>query len=261
MHTLHRIWQDLRHFENLDLYLTVLVAVSLAVFNLVGISLSAYLAPLTLAVLGMLAFTSLINRHHIDELRQAFVHPAGDFFLQEFPSDMSGNFDTATEIWMIGVSLHRTINFRYEKIEAKLRQGHKFKVMLVHPDGPGIAMAVTRNYARKDVTPKSALIHTNLQALCDLQAIAPDRFEVRTIQNPLSYGVIATNPHTATGSLYLEHYTFGISTESLPRFVLRASDGEWYDFFKREIDAMWNYGVVWQCDLEKDVVDPEIRTV
>ncbi len=250
MHTIQRIWKDIRHFENIDLYITVIVAISLAILNLIGIALSSYIAPLTLAVLGLLAFTSLINRHHIDELRETFAHSASDFFMEEFPSEIKGNFDTATEIWLVGVSLHRTINFNYEKIEKKLRQGHKFKVMLVHPEGAGIEMAVSRNYARKEVAAKSAIIRNVLQMLCDLQKIAPSQFEVRTIQNPLSYGVVAINPNTASGTLYLEHYTFGISTESLPRFVMRASDGKWYDFFKKEILSMWDYGIVWQGETD-----------
>ncbi len=248
MHTIQRIWKDIRHFENIDLYITVIVAIGLVILNLFGVALTAYIAPLTLAVLGLIAFTSLINRHHIDELRETFVRSASDFFIEEFPTDLKGNFDTATEIWLVGVSLHRTINFNYEKIEKKLRQGHRFKVMLVHPEGAGIEMAVSRNYARKEIATKSAVIHNVLQMLCDLQKIAPNQLEIRTIQNPLSYGVVATNPNTASGALYLEHYTFGISTESLPRYVMRASDGRWYDFFKEEILAMWNYGIVWQCN-------------
>lgn len=247
MRTLKRIWKDIRRFENLDSYITIVVAISLAILNLIGVPVSTSIASLTLAVLGLFAFTNLINRHRIDELYESFNRSASNFFMEEFPSEVRSNFESATEIWLIGVSLHRAVTFNYEKIESKIRQGHKFKVMLVHPEGPGIEMAMSRNYPRRrEVAPKSSQIRTILQLLCDLQKIAPERLEVRTIQNPLSYGVLATNPDTASGVLYLEHYTFGISTESLPRFVMRASDGNWYDFFKREIRAMWDYGVVWQ---------------
>jgi hypothetical protein len=248
MRTLGRIWNDISHFENIDLYITVIVAVGLAIFNLLGIAPSSYIAPLTLAVLGLLGFTSLINRHRIDEIHEALSHSPSEFFMEEFPSDWKNNFDTANEVWLIGVSLHRTVNFNYEKIEKKLRQGHKFKIMVVSPEGPSIEMTMTRNYPRKDVGPRLAGIRNTLQLLCDLQKIGPGLLEVRTIEYPLSYGVIVTNPHTASGVMYLEHYTFGISTESLPRFIVRASDGKWYDFFKREIQAMWDYGVAWQSE-------------
>jgi hypothetical protein len=248
MRTLNRIWNDISHFENIDLYITVVVAVGLAILNLLGVAPSTYIAPLTLAVLGLLGFTSLINRHRIEELQETLTHSTGEFFMDEFPAEWKNNFDTANEIWLMGVSLHRTVNFNYEKIERKLRQGHKFKVMVVSPEGSSIEITMTRNYPRKEVAPKRASIRNTLTLLCDLQKIAPELLEVRTIQFPLSYGVVATNPNTASGTLYLEHYTFGISTDSLPRYVMRASDGKWYDFYKREIQAMWDCGVVWECD-------------
>lgn len=197
--------------------------------------------------MGLLAFTSLINRHHIDELREALTNPISDFFIEKFPLDMEKNFKEATEVWLYGVSLHRTISFSYEEIEKKLHQGHRFRVLVVHPDGPGIEMAVSRNYASKEVDATRNRITNVLKLLCNLQRIDPERFEVRTIQNPLTYGVVATNPQTTSGVFYLEHYTFGISTEALPKFVLRAGNGKWHDFFKREAQAMWDYGVEWKC--------------
>ena len=109
-------------------------------------------------------------------------------------------------------------------------------------------MAVARNYARREVEPKSSEIRFNLQLLCDLGKISPDKLEVRTIQYPLAYGVTAVNPDTASGALYLEHYCFRTASDSLPRFVLRAEDGQWYDFFKKEIRALWDAGVGWPCD-------------
>jgi len=244
--TINRILKDLRQFDNLDLYITVTVAIVLAVLNLVGVASAAYLAPLTLAVLGLLALTSLINRHHMDELREALTQPISDFFVEKFPDDLEQSFKEATEVWLYGVSLHRTINFRYAEIEAKLQQGHKFRVLVVHPDGPGAAMAASRNYASQDVDLTRDRITNVLKLLCRLQQIAPERFEVRTIQNPLTHGMVATNPSAASGMLYLEQYTFG-ATEALPKFVLRAGNEKWYDFFKKEMQAMWDYGVAWKC--------------
>jgi hypothetical protein len=50
-----------------------------------------------------------------------------------------------------------------------------------------------------------------------------------------------------SGALYLEHYPFRTASDSVPKFVLCARDGYWYDFFKREILALWNAGVEWSC--------------
>lgn len=247
MQTLSRFWHDIKNFENLDLYLTVAVAIGFPILNMLGSVSDEFLPPLTLAVLSLLAITSLINRHRIDDLHQTLIGSPTDLFMEEFPEDLKSNLESASELWLVGVSLHRTINFNYATLERKLRQGHRIRVLIVHPEGPGVEMAVSRNYTRKEVAVTSSRIRDNLQLLCDLRAIAPERMAIRTIQNPLSYGVVATNPDSATGSLYIEHYTFGVSPISMPRYVIRAQDGKWYDFFKQEVVSMWEYGVDWEC--------------
>lgn len=248
MRVLRRIWHDIKSGENIDLYITVTVALSLAVLNLVGVAPQTYLAPITLAVLGLLAITSLGNRYRIEELLQKQSQSTESFYSEEFPSSYRTDFETAEELWLIGVSLRRTVQANYPKIEQKLRQGHIIKVLLVHPEGAGLEMAVLRNYARRDVEPKRNEILFNLQLLCDLRRSFPDKIEIRTIHYPLAYGVIATNPNTASGTLYLEHYCFRTASDSLPRFVLRAKDGRWYDHFKSEIRALWDAGMAWPCD-------------
>ena len=246
MHTLSRFWNDIRNFENLDLYMTVVVAIGLPLLNLLGIASDEHVQTLTPAVLGLLAVTSLVNRHRMADLHQALSGSPTDMFLEEFPEDLKNNLELASELWLVGVSLHRTINFNYATLERKLREGNKIRVLVVHPEGPGVEMAVSRNYTRKEVAVTSTRIRDNLQLLCDLRATAPERMEIRTIQNPLSYGVIATNPNAATGALYIEHYTFGVSPISMPRYVLTAQDGKWYDFFKQEIFSMWDYSITWE---------------
>lgn len=248
MQALRRIWDDLRSGENIDLYITVIVAVGLAILNLVGVAPQTYLAPITLAVLGLLAITSLGNRYRIEELLQRQTQSIDSFYMEEYPSSFKDDFEAAEELWLVGVSLRRTVQVNYPMIEQKLRQGHTIKVLLVHPEGAGIEMAVARNYARREMEPKSNEIRFNLQLLCDLRKISPDKLEVRTIQHPLAYGVTAVNPDIASGVLYLEHYCFRVASDSLPRFVLRAKDGRWYDFFKNEIRALWNAGVEWPCN-------------
>jgi len=248
MRVMRRIWGDIRSGENIDLYITVIVAIGLAILNIVGVAPQTYLAPITLAVLGLLAFTSLGNRYRIEELLQKQVRSTDTFYVEEYPSSYKNDFETAEELWLFGVSLRRTVQANYPKIEQKLRQGHIIKVLLVHPEGAGLEIAVSRNYARREVEPKSNEIRFNLQLLCDLRKSFPDKIEVRTIQYPLAYGVTAVNPDTASGTLYLEHYCFRTASDSLPRFMLRARDGRWYDFFKSEMRALWNAGIEWPCD-------------
>ncbi|MGB3219951.1 MAG: hypothetical protein WBD79_21340 [Anaerolineae bacterium] len=247
MLTLRRIWNDLRKGENVDLYLTIAAAVAFVVLNLVGVAPTTLLAPLTLAVLALLAITSLGNRHRMDELLQQRERSLDDFFREEFPPSYKSDLETAEELWLVGVSLHRTVTSNYPLLERKLQRGHRLRVLLVHPDGAGLEMAVARGYTRRDLEKKRQEILYVLDLLCDLRQAAPGRVEVRTIQHPLAYGALAANPDTGAGVLYLEHYCFRVTTESMPRYLLRVQDGRWYDFFKTELKALWAAGADWSC--------------
>lgn len=247
MKALRRIWDDLRKGENIDLYLTIAAALAFVALNLAGVASTALLAPLTLAVLALLAVTSLGNRHRMDELLAQREQSLDDFFLEAFPPSYKTDLEAAEELWLVGVSLHRTVTANYALFERKLQQGHRLRVLLVHPDGAGLEMAVARGYTRRDVEKKRQEIRYVLDLLCDLRQGAPGRVEVRTIQHPLAYGALAANPDNGRGVLYLEHYCFRVATESMPRYQVRVRDGHWYDFFKSELQALWAAGADWPC--------------
>lgn len=247
MKFLQRVWDEIKQGENIDLYITIIVAIGITLLNILGIAPPAILAPITLGVLGLLAITSIGNRHRIDDLHARFAKAKDIFYLEEFPSTLRNDFETAREVWIVGVSLSRTIKTNYHLIEKKLQQSHVIKVLLVHPEGPGIEMAVSRNYARRDVTQKSVDVQGTLQYLCDLKKVAPDKLEIRTIQNPLGYGVIAINPNSVGGVLYLENYPYRVVSDSLPKFVLKANDGRWYEMYKKELEYLWSDGIEWPC--------------
>jgi hypothetical protein len=245
------MWDDIRRGENIDLYLTIVAALVFVVLNLVGVASPTLLAPLTLAVLGLLAITNLGNRHRMEELMTEEALTLNDFFREEYPATYQEDVDGAAELWLVGVSLNRTIKSQYLRLEQKLRRGDHLRVLLVHPEGPGLEMAVERGYTRRDVEMKGQEILSVLGLLEDLQALAPERLEVRTIQHPLSYGATLTNPDASNGAIYLEHYTFRVTTESYPRYMLRTQDGHWYDFFKTELRTLWEAGQVWNQEGEQ----------
>ena len=62
MRFLRRIWDDIKQGENLDLYLTVLAAIVLAILNLAGFAVSSVVNSFSLAILALLAVAMLGNR-------------------------------------------------------------------------------------------------------------------------------------------------------------------------------------------------------
>ena len=107
MRMLQQIWNDIRQGENVDLYLTVLVALALVGMNIAGWAPDSWLAPITLAVLALLAVSSLGNRHRLERVLQA--ESTENLFLEEYPPDLRGDIRRAEELWLVGVSLTSTV--------------------------------------------------------------------------------------------------------------------------------------------------------
>ena len=256
MHLLEKLVDDLRRGENIDQYATIIVAFVLVVLGLLGITPAGLVASLTLGVLGLLALSSLVNRYRIEELAEKVAESAKGFFVKEYPPEFNEDIQTAKEVWLVGVTLSRFIKNNYGKLEEKVRKGQTLKVLLVHPAGAPLEMAINRYYAEANRNPsiKALDINNNLQLLCGLQKLAPGKVEIRTIQSPLTFGAICLAPEAVSGVMYLEHYAYRMAADAQPKFVLRARDGYWYDLFKQEIYTLWNNGEIWACSGQDDSI-------
>jgi len=247
MSYLKRIWQDIRHGENIDLFLTVLVAIGLAALNIAGIAPASLIAPLTMAVLGLLAVATLGNRYKLEESLETLNRTHTGLFQEKLPANMENDMHNARELWLVGVTLNRTVKTYYSLLEQKLTRGDTIRVLLVHPDGTNLNMLVMREYQeRYNVDRIRHLIHNSLEDLCSLQQRFPG-LDVRVIDYPLGYGGILVNPNSDKGILYLEHYPFKTPGGSLPKFVLEAKNGRWYNFFKLELETIWENSTPWEC--------------
>ena len=235
---LQRIWKNAR--ENIIEYVTIIVAIGVAILDLLGRVPDNSIVPLTLAVLGLLAASMLRIQQKIEQ----FTGPQGQLFQEKHDDGLEKDLEHAKEVWLMGVSLSRTIKTNYVPFERKLAQGDTIRVLLVDPKGKGIEMAAGREYgSRFDAKRLRDLIRGSLDDLERLKQKAPDKLHVRVIDNPLTFGGVAVNPNDAAGVLYLEHYSYKMPGGSVPKFVLRAGDGQWYDFFRDEMQALWDNGV------------------
>lgn len=239
MKILERIWEDVRQGENIDLYLTVSVALVLTLLNLSGVAPQSSIAPMTLAVLGLLAITSLVNRRKTEEMLRV-IQAKEQILLNDFPSDFQIRMEKSKELWLLGVNLGRTAVSNFSLFEEKVKRGDKIKVLLVSPKGQALPLASKRrrepNYLRQNL----ALVEASLTSFSDLKKIAPDRVEIRTIDYPLSLGFVAVDPDTASGILYVSYYSFKTAGSSIPKMVFQPKDGCWYEQFREEIDNLWN---------------------
>ena len=250
MKLLHRIISDVRRGENIDLYVTVFVAVVVSAISLVGYAPQDVLGPLSLAVLGLLALVMMGNRYRLEDLGK---QRAGTIvFLREFPDDLTVDLERAQDIWLVGVSLYRFIVRFYALLERKIRSGGSVRVLLVDPDGPGAALSAAGMYPPFMAEQNR---HRIREALSTLAALAQQTnklgtLDVRTLDYVPSFGAYILDPKKK-GKIYLEYYPHAMPVDQIPKMQLSSRD-EWHIHFKTQIEVLWERGHPWNANGYQD---------
>ena len=261
MQSLRRVWADIRQGENIDLYVTALIAISLAGFNVVGIAPQSWITSITLAVLAVLIVAELGNRHRLEAVLQQTDQ--GLRFLEEYPpkETLRNKIENAQELWLVGINLGRTIRDYYPDLEKMLKRGGSVQVLVMKPDGDAIKTSVERSY--RGVKPKEArrTIRETLASLCVLHAIRPGGIRICTLDYPLPFGAYVVDPNSAIGTIYLKNYSYKMSEWDKPRLILGPQDGKWYEFFKKQISVMFETGEEWKCTNASSRHQPPVALV
>jgi len=240
MKPLQHMWNDIRRGENIDLYVTVVSAILLAALNVIGLAPQNWLPPLNLALLALLAFSILGNRHRLESINRKLSQNLEDVLRKKWPeNELSAKTNKSKNILLIGVSLSRTIRTYLSILSENLQQGASIRVLLVDPNSPSAEIAANR-------LPESINIERTRNdienTLITLESIKEKRggIEIRTINNPMSFGGILLDIDTPHGIMYLEYYSFKMTDEDIPKLILKPNDEFWYEHFASQAEKLWS---------------------
>lgn len=247
MEVLKRVISDIRKGENIDLYFFVFAALALAVLNGLGLASGTLIESVTLALLGLLAVYSLGIRDRLSSISDK-LSGTRNLICEEFPSDLKDTVIIGSkELFIVGITLNRTITTYYSQLERKLIDGQKVNILVVEPNSEAIRLIPQRVYRPITDQRLSDKVLDTLTLICSLHSLAPDRLEVRTINFPIPFGCFASDLELNGGSIYLEYYSYK-TTKDLPCVVISArTDPNWYNMYKTEILNLWNAGHEWNC--------------
>jgi hypothetical protein len=237
------MWIDIKQGENIDLYLTLIVALVLAGLNVLGIG-QAMTGSITLAVLALLALSSLVNRKKLEETVERLSRNQ-DVLLKKFPEHRQENIAGAKELWLIGLILNKTINENDSLLRRKLKQGDRIRVLVVNPNSPFGELISRRKLGSdslKDIQEYQKLI---LSKLCSIRAVSPPNMEIRTTDYPPFFGAIAMDLESIEGAIYIEHYSYKM--DDLPKMVFQQGDTQWFQHYRDQIMQMWNDANEWNA--------------
>jgi hypothetical protein len=246
MQILKRIWEDISRGENIDLYLTVVVAFGLVVLNLLGLASASLIAPITLAVLGLLAIATLGTRYHIEKQLQRFTlsPPSGLRGRSELPSFRErGN--SASEIIIVGVSLISAVTPNLDFFEQAMKSGCKIRFLLLDPASPAI-QTWTMLSKFPDIQLDIRQTLKSLDILVQMKGETRGSCEVRLAPVFLPFGVAAFDPNKENGLMNVESLIYKGYLGDRPHILLtKAGDAKWFDFFKSQYEQLWDDSKIW----------------
>lgn len=228
----------MRIWRHLDLVLTVLISLTVAILGIADIVDAAVLAGATLATLAVFAAGTLRVRLQLDDVATGLAASSGRRLVQSASGadiDLAG----ATDVRLAGVTLNRTLRNQLPGLRDCLARGAAVRILLISP-------AAVAEAARRSAVPDAPEIFTHrLAASMDLlRALAaapgPGRLEIRLLDFVPAFGLVAVDPGDPGGRLHVDLYShrFGVGEPALP---LRAGrDHDWYGHFRREFDHLWS---------------------
>jgi len=166
--------------------------------------------------------------------------------LDEYPQDIINSIGKASEVWMMGVTLSRTIDENYPLLQLKLSKGERIRVLLRDPNGQTLQIVSNYSYTPIQVEQVQQKTMLSLDRLCHLRKLFPNQIEIRVLDNPFVLGGFALEPN-GEGTIFVEYYPFKMPQRNLPILVINSSNKFWYKFYREQFSVAWLSASEYEC--------------
>jgi hypothetical protein len=157
---------------------------------------------------------------------------------------------TSQDLIITGVTRNTLVMSTYNRFEEMLRRGSKIRFLLVEPSSEAVATAADRYYAERSPDTVRERVRQTLRLLSELHRSTAGQISVRLTSYPLAMGLtgVDTTPGSDSGppTLFIEYYSYQARGE--PKFILQPSDGQSFEHFLGEAEALWTGGSEYKLD-------------
>lgn len=244
---LKKLWQDIRRGQNLDVYITIVIALVIAILGVIGATNQNIISSAILATLALVSVSTLLNRHRDEEIKSALLHIEDTSSLSEkFLEQESGRYELpilverSHKVFLWGMTQWRTIPLLTRSIEQGLETGLEIRFLLLKPNCSAARMAAFRT-THNDINKINSELNINLRQLKDLaKKELPGRLEIRVIDYLAPWTIYAFDPHRPEGQMIVRLTPFRVPNRIRPKFRLSAREDEkWFQYFLSQFEAAW----------------------
>jgi hypothetical protein len=186
----------------------------------------------------VLAFSVVVTRIGISDMADLQARPGHQFYA-DFPPELVGMRNSSNDIYVIGVDLARTIETSFGGLTHNLEHGARVRILVTDPTADDSAVDARSQFSKPDIADLRDSIRHSLRKLKRLKASTNGNLEVRMTRSALKFSLNYIDVKKATATLYVQLYTFRLQGESRPMFKLTAADGEWFECYRIQAEALW----------------------
>lgn len=244
---IRRIWRDIKQGENLDLYLTVFVALVVGFVSLFGFANQAIVASLTLAVLALLAYSILKSRYQFEDISNKLETSNGelisrDFIFSQDRPVLTERIRRAKSVAHNGISLIGTTND--PNLSEFANNGGEIRLLLIDPKDIALEVASQRFYKHQNPIELKDEVELSLKNLRNMQATGPKLVSIRLFRAVPAYSIWLIDANTSQAEMWVGLYTFRDRAE-LWLHLLPHRDKQLFDFFSKQFEKMWDSSYKW----------------
>jgi hypothetical protein len=246
------VWKDIRSGQNIDVYITVFIAIAVAIFGVIGIADLTVIASATLAILALVSVNLLSNRRENENIRELlekqeqsgglakrFLKPK--YMLFEAKQFLIGS----RKAFFWGADFARTIPLLDYEIGQALQAGTEIKFLIIKPNGsvPSIAVQMAAfRHTSNGADEINSDIERNFRYLASYaSSTSIGKVEVRVVDYLAPWTIIAIDPLLQTGKMFVHLTPFRVPNEVRPSFELAfKEDTEWFNFFVEQFESVWS---------------------
>jgi hypothetical protein len=169
------------------------------------------------------------------------IPPWAPRFQEAGGPELEDSMSEARDLLITGVTRNTLVMSKYSKFEDLLRSGCRIRVVLLDPSSDVIVGAADRYHATISPDMVRERVRYTLHLLAELKRSTGGTISVRLTTHLLAMGIVAVdaNPDARSdaSALFIEYYTYQAQGE--PKFVLTPQDGEWFEHFLGEAEALY----------------------
>ncbi|HKZ42533.1 MAG TPA: hypothetical protein VJ044_16340, partial [Candidatus Hodarchaeales archaeon] len=217
MKLLKTLWQDIRSGQHLDIYITALLSVIIALLGFFNIINQPVVLSAVLATLAVVSLSLLENRRENDAIRHAVLqfqnsggrkepllqHPLTSYVT------LNQHLLVANKADFWGLTFERVLPHIRDTLAKRLQSGLEVRFLLIKPDSNAVKMAVFRD-RHHDIEELDLTLRTSLSILNSLTrlAVPPAKLEIRVVDYLPPWTMVAFDPYLPKGQIFVSLLPF-----------------------------------------------------